>query len=56
MFPFGRGELVSQVLRNAGYYVTTRNPLVQVDPISGAWGTGVSFGYDISACPEGRVE
>lgn len=36
MSPFGRGELVSQVLRNAGFYVTTRNPLVQADPIPGS--------------------
>lgn len=40
--PFGRGEPVSQVLRNAGFYVTTRNPFVQVDPIPGSldWGLG----------------
>lgn len=62
MSPLGRGEPVSQVVRNAGFSVTTRNPLVQVDPIPGSFGlglggTGVSFGCDItSARPEGRVE
>lgn len=41
MSPLGRGEPVSQVLRNAGFYVTTRNPLVQVDPIPGSFGLGL---------------
>lgn len=50
--PFGRGEPVSQVLRNAGFYVTTRNPLVQVDPIPGSldclWGLGLEFLLDMT--------
>lgn len=33
--PFGRWELVSQVPRNAGIYLTTRNLRVQFDLISG---------------------
>lgn len=49
IIPFGRGELASQLLSNAGFYLNTESSYIQVEPISGYLDCLSQFGESESA-------